>query len=1560
MKKVKVRIYKDQYGKGGFINPTKKFLQKAAYGMQVGQNTAAIEDIIIEELRKKTSNEDIADLLETEYNIPYYQALDAVDDVVDYIYDDYANEVKNDELSDSELIPDEEPEEVKKPPLYDINQPWISDEDPEEGWDYFGEESEEENEDEAEEEEDLSSNKSKQPKSTQQQPSPFNDLVNRQPNTGSGFDINKLFPNPVDEWKKYGVPVNKKGGNVNKGKFVKNIVRGLHKAAQGVEQQANESNILDAPKGREFHVGQFRRGLKNLGNEFYAKKIFEATQQLQNQVQNLPPSPMGIPKGQEGYQVQEQDVENPMHHLEAYTGSVGNIFKQPMNQIHGAGYENLPEARKGREQRQAERQQRNIGKDFRNMFGDMAVGYMGVPGMPNYIQMISPQIQTGPSSTEGTRATTGPLVDIEYKKGPWWTGKREWTAKGLPMEMMMGMVGGRRGMPGGYYNPGYSSSSSWSTYRTYPGEVIRTKSKVVNSAADPAKNSNVALNNNATASSDSYFKNEIPGFIDYGQDWAGNYAKSREIAKELSDKEDLLLNPGDPSQYGYMIDPATGEVIKNPKGTDVDQRGLVWSGQYDDKNTGVDESLVWSNPANQEEYNADPDKYHYRESYIVTNPDGTQSSRMADSNSFSDWSYVGSEFSPWQNKLNEATAARRKSTQQSGSYLLNMPKEMRAKNYKELNKTYGDDVLDANGDFTEDYKNIITPEYYPVMDYPFATPSKVTTQTTTNSSQPQSNQSNTQTQSNSQPSPSAEQKGSGDMTAEFTNLKNTGLGVLDQWDAYNEGLKGFSTRVLGKGKVNGMIDDSRAMLEAVSPADFCSQDIDGQIADIQAKKQEYANVLTPEDKGYLSKLESMLATAKGKCAQKQFGGPISGVGPDQYGNLTKFVYGGDEDIPISPIVAYDNNDIQSKNVDDPFMFREGGLYKFQGTQNSQVNATNQNNFAAYNEMKKKGLVAGNYDPNQTYNASSTSTSSGIKAGSPAPGWTWDEWNALPEATRNKFSQTLETQRNQSKTNTQTTTTQGGYPTAPGPLKQIFDMFNPIRKDFTYLTQRDYPRTADGQIYNPQGQGQGQGTPGQGQTGTPQAGYIPTFKYTKKGPFWNKEKTLTVSGEWYDPNNPNAGKSQAGSGTTQNNVTANTGTTSTAQVNGAGPSQPRKSVASQYGFSEEDWDNMSWRDQTDAMNAIDDQTPAPTRPITVGAGSLQSNPNNSPVDSDNPYVQDAKAAAEGKGLFDPNSVNIPGNNTSQYNLTNPQENILNKYQSPIGLQKDPLAQQKAWNESGYEEPDPRDPNRDTIVRARADQAWKQQGIKKASNSIEVQNPFNDSFLNMTDHQFSDGSPALYDYETGRYNPATEIPEKAYGGYMPEYMAYGGYMPSYQGGGPNAGSGPFDPNNNSMANGNIGPCSEEQALNAAPGDPCYNEGYSKGLPKSFSTTYDVKDAYSFKGREASNLKNLLGFGAKKLDSMRNTNYNEDYLADNTTSDNREMANELDYAGGYSGLNQRIMTKGQGAGSTGFNRVVGDAAFVKKGGELKYQRGGVYDLTQEEIGKILAAGGQIKFIK
>jgi hypothetical protein len=206
----------------------------------------------------------------------------------------------------------------------------------------------------------------------------------------------------------------------------------------------------------------------------------------------------------------------------------------------------------------------------------------------------------------------------------------------------------------------------------------------------------------------------IPGLIDYGQDWAGNVAKSEEMYNQRANTESLISTIGeDPSQYGYMIDHATGEVIKNPKGTDVDQRGLVWSGKYDDENTGdLDESLAWSNPYSPEEFQKSQNAGNYNSpSYIVTNPDGTQSSVRG---------YTpGSEFSPWYNKKKEATDARIKAAEQQASYIANMPKDVRAKKYKEINKQYGSDILDANGNFTKDYESYFSLEENPVMDYDF-------------------------------------------------------------------------------------------------------------------------------------------------------------------------------------------------------------------------------------------------------------------------------------------------------------------------------------------------------------------------------------------------------------------------------------------------------------------------------------------------------------------------------------------------------------------------------------------------------------------------------------------------------------------------------------------------------------------------------------------------------------------------------------------------------------------------------------------------------------------------
>ena len=211
----------------------------------------------------------------------------------------------------------------------------------------------------------------------------------------------------------------------------------------------------------------------------------------------------------------------------------------------------------------------------------------------------------------------------------------------------------------------------------------------------------------------------IPGFIDRSQDWTGNFAKADEMYSQAGNKRDAYQQMGeDPSQYGYMTDPVTGEVVKNPKGTDVDQRGLVWSGQYDDKNTNTDESLVWSNPASQEEYQKDPGKFDYNQSYIVTNPDGTQSSMHGQTYNNTE-STVGSEFSNWYGQNQKNNSDTNKTYAQEMSYIVNMPKDIRAKNYKELNKTYGMDIIDAKGNLTGGYEDVFTPENTPVTDYDF-------------------------------------------------------------------------------------------------------------------------------------------------------------------------------------------------------------------------------------------------------------------------------------------------------------------------------------------------------------------------------------------------------------------------------------------------------------------------------------------------------------------------------------------------------------------------------------------------------------------------------------------------------------------------------------------------------------------------------------------------------------------------------------------------------------------------------------------------------------------------
>ena len=507
MKKIKVRIYKDPNGQGSYINKTSQFLQKAKYGMEKKYTEEDINNTILDELTLDPDPDSIAYKLEGLYGLNYNDALDKISEVQDILYKEGTGESKT---TVDALLP-EQPIDNNRANRYDygLNQTSVVDDSNYEGdtgW---------------EDEESM----------------PMDDLAQEDENALS---------------------IEKTGGAIGKRKFVKKLVTDLRKAAEGMEQnESSSATITDIPVGgRQNLINNFRRGVKDLGNKYYADEIYNKMQG-----QNTPEVPMQKQApmfAQNGAQV--VDPENFTHHLKALSEANSNIFDQPMNQTHGAGFEDVPEAKKGREQRQADRQARNVDKDFNRAFGDMAAGYFGVPGMPNYMQVISPQIVQGQMGSAPARGSSGPLIDLEYKKGPWWTGKREWSAKGIPM-----MAFGQMPMQAG---------PSYDNYKTYPGEVVRTKSRVLNAAADPTINkSSTALNNNPAA-------NPI------ATDWA-NSSLQGSLDRAYDEYDEWSSLP-----------------------TFDSRRGFIPSGKADVANTGVDESKVWSNPFSEAEYNKVYGKYY--------------------------------------------------------------------------------------------------------------------------------------------------------------------------------------------------------------------------------------------------------------------------------------------------------------------------------------------------------------------------------------------------------------------------------------------------------------------------------------------------------------------------------------------------------------------------------------------------------------------------------------------------------------------------------------------------------------------------------------------------------------------------------------------------------------------------------------------------------------------------------------------------------------------------------------------------------------------------------------
>jgi len=155
---------------------------------------------------------------------------------------------------------------------------------------------------------------------------------------------------------------------------------------------------------------------------------------------------------------------------------------------------------------------------------------------------------------------------------------------------------------------------------------------------------------------------------------------------------------------------------------------------------------------------------------------------------------------------------------------------------------------------------------------------------------------------------------------------------------------------------------------------------------------------------------------------------------------------------------------------------------------------------------------------------------------------------------------------------------------------------------------------------------------------------------------------------------------------------------------------------------------------------------------------------------------------------------------------------------------------------------------------------------------------------------------------------------------------------------------------------GPCEEKDVLD--PASPCYDAKYAEQKanpkPQDFTVGYDLNTARTLDTNAIANAGIAGGRIVQGLDRLNQNQYTENRNMGNVaSSDSKESTSYLDITGGVSGQNQRHV------GAPGFTGIVGQNAFAKYGGATTYEEGGTYNMSQKELLKFMAEGGQLEFI-
>ena len=426
-------------------------------------------------------------------------------------------------------------------------------------------------------------------------------------------------------------------------------------------------------------------------------------------------------------------------------------------------------------------------------------------------------------------------------------------------------------------------------------------------------------------------------------------------------------------------------------------------------------------------------------------------------------------------------------------------------------------------------------------------------------------------------------------------------------------------------------------------------------------------------------------------------------------------------------------------------------------------------------------------------------------------------------------------------------------------------------------------------------------------------------------WWNPFDTV-VTEKWYADTGeiPDSDKSksemQDKAGTATDTKTGTTDPVTT----GGDDVKPKVPINEQLGVDRETWENMPWQDQTDMINAGEDQTKAPTR----GASQIPTSVSGQAPET---IQSQGEAAVSSSNPFAGNAFS--GNQFGSASTGVQPSGNLKSAQSPndftMSGQSDVSSNPFSGNAFG---------TASTGISGNV-------GSRPAAPSPSYPSPGEDN--PMADPKFV---PTPQDYNPGVPPPSSgsnpaytgedgldELPMAYggymnYGGYVPEYMAYGGYMPMAKPGIVVDKAEFSDPNL-------IGRTVEQSAYTFNPGQ--FATDLFSGPTSLTGLLTNTKNAIS----EERNILNPQRIRNRTSDAATaNTGQSGFGSAERKGSDLMASGNETQY------------------GSTPGKQGYEGGLYGKKGGSMntQYAKGKVYSLTMDQIKAIEAAGGKVEYIK